>query len=148
MKKILITLALFAGMTAIAHERTEVNEKILKAFKETFTVAEDISWHEYDEYVQANFRQQEIQVRAAYNASGDLIRTTRYYKEQHLLPNIVAKLKKKYAGKEIFGVTEVTSDEGVDFVINLKDDKNWYVVNSDIYGNLSLSNKFKRGDKE
>ena len=39
------------------------------------------------------------------------------------MPNIVAKLKSKYAGEVIAGVTESTSDEEVSFVINLKDDE-------------------------
>jgi hypothetical protein len=62
------------------------------------------------------------------------------------LPNIVSRLKKKYGTKEIFGVTEVTSDEEVSFIISLRDEKNYYEVKSDIYGNLEQTDKFRRAD--
>lgn len=126
---------------------SEVNEKILKAFKETFTAAKDVSWHQYEDYSQANFVVDKIQVRAQYAEDGRLIRTIRYYSERELLPNIVARLKKKYGGKEIAGVTESSSDDEVSFVVNIKDENNWYIVKSDVYGNLQQTEKFKRADK-
>ena len=148
MKKIIVAAMLFAGLFARATGApSAINEKVLKAFKETFTAAQDVSWHEYDDYVQANFRQNEIQIRAVYNDEGELVRTTRYYGEANLLPTVTASLKKKYNGKEIFGVTEVSSSQEVTFVINLKDENNWYVVKSDVYGNLTQTDKFKRADK-
>jgi hypothetical protein len=75
-----------------------------------------------------------------------LLKTIRYYKEKQLLPNIVSKLKQRFTGKEIGGITETSSDEEVSFVINLKDDKHWYIVKSDVYGNLQQVEKYKRAD--
>jgi hypothetical protein len=147
MKKIILFAALFVSIAAAASASPyDVNEKILKAFKETFSKAQDVVWHEYDNVYQANFKQDEIQIRAQYDGEGALIQTIRYYGERQLLPNIVSKLKKKYAGKEIFGVTETSSDQEVNFLITLKDEKNWYVVKSDVYGNLEQTEKFKRAD--
>ena len=88
-----------------------------------------------------------MQVRAQFAEDGRLIRTLRYYSERELLPNIVARLKKKYTGKEIAGITESSSDDEVSFVINVKDENNWYIVKSDVYGNLQQTDKFKRADK-
>lgn len=148
MKQILYLAFLLTGFVATAAPApSEVNDKILKAFQETFTAAEDVSWHEYEDYSQANFVVDRIQVRAQYAEDGRLIRTIRYYSEKELLPNVVAKLKKKYAGKEITGVTESSSDEEVSFVINIKDENNWYIVKSDVYGNLQQTEKFRRADK-
>lgn len=148
MKKVIYLAFLLTGFVATAATAPpEVNEKILKAFSETFTAARDVSWHEYEDYSQANFRIDQIQVRAQFAEDGRLIRTIRYYSERELLPNIVAKLKKKYAGKEIAGVTESSSDEEVSFIINVKDENNWYFVKSDVYGNLQQTEKFKRADK-
>lgn len=148
MKKVIYLAFLLAGFSATATATPpDVNEKILKAFKETFSSAQDVSWHEYADYSQANFVVDKIQIRAQYAEDGKLIRTIRYYGERELLPNVVSKLKKKYAGKEIAGVTESSSDEEVSFVINIKDEDNWYVVKSDVYGNLQQTEKFKRADK-
>lgn len=150
MKQVFVLAFLLTGFVAIAAPvptPAKVNEKVLKAFSETFATAQDVSWHEYEDYTQANFKVNLIQVRAQYAEDGKLIRTIRYYSENELLPNIVAKLKKRYAGKEITGVTESSSDEEVSFTINIKDEKNWYIVKTDVYGNLQESEKFKRADK-
>ncbi|MEI9807167.1 MAG: hypothetical protein WDO16_04355 [Bacteroidota bacterium] len=148
MKKLILSLSLLVSLIAgAAVSPSEVNEKILKAFNETFRQAKDVVWHEYDNVYQANFSQDEIQVRAQYDEAGTLLKTMRYYGEKQLLPNIVSKLKKKYTEREIFGVTEITSPDEVNFLVTLKDDKNWYVVKSDAYGNLEQTEKFKRADK-
>ena len=147
MKKVFLLLALSATLYANADPKPAVTERILKAFKETFRDAKEISWHEYSEYYQASFKLNEVQFRAQYADDGTLIKMIRYYKEDQLLPMITAKLKRKYAGKEIFGVTETTSADAVQFVINLKDDNNWYVVESDIFGNLKETDRFRRADK-
>jgi hypothetical protein len=147
MKKLILSIAVMISLSAFAADRpSEVSEKVLKAFNETFTKATDVVWHEYDNYYQANFNQDEIQIRAQYDEEGSLIRTIRYYNEKQLLPNIVSKLKKKYNTQEIFGVTETSSSNEVSFVVTLKDKNNWYVVTSDIYGNLDQTKKFKRAD--
>lgn len=148
MKQVFVLAFLLTGFVAIATPvPSKVNEKVLKAFNETFASAQDVSWHEYEDYAQANFKINFIQVRAQYSEEGKLIRTIRYYSENELLPNIVAKLKKRYGGKEITGVTESSSEDEVSFTINIKDEKNWYVVKTDVYGNLQQSEKFKRADK-
>jgi hypothetical protein len=147
MKKIIYLAFVMTGFIATASATPpDVNDKVLKAFKETFTSAQDVTWHEYESYAQANFRYDDVQVRAQYDENGRLLKTIRYYQEKQLFPNIVAKLKQRYAGKEISGVTETTSDDEVNFVINLKDDKNWYIVKSDVYGNLQQIEKYKRAD--
>jgi hypothetical protein len=147
MKRIIYLAALLIGFTASATPTPkEISEKVKKAFSETFTSAQDVTWHEYENYAQANFRLDEVQIRAQYDQDGKLMKTIRYYAEKQLLPNIVSKLKQRFAGKVISGVTETSSDEEVSFVINLKDDKNWYIVKSDVYGNLQQVDKYKRAD--
>jgi hypothetical protein len=147
MKKLILSVALLVSIVAVASANPfDVNEKVLKAFNTTFAKAQDVVWHEYDNIYQANFKQDDIQIRAQYDREGALIQTIRYYGERQLLPNIVSRLKKKYSGKEIFGVTETSSEEGIAFLVTLKDEKNWYVVKSDVYGNLEQTEKFKRAD--
>jgi len=87
-----------------------------------------------------------MQIRAQYSDDGTLLKTIRYYGEKNLPSNILAKLKKKYKGQEIYGVTETVCADEVTFVINLRDGENWYTVKSDVYGNMELADKFKRAD--
>jgi hypothetical protein len=148
MKKLLIIAAVISTLSAAATNTPEaVTDRVLKAFKETFREARDITWHNYPEYYQANFKQAEVQIRAQFSDDGTLLKTIRYYGEEQLLPNVVARLKKRYAGKEIYGVTETSSNDDVNFVINLRDDDHYYIVTSDVFGNLQQTDKFKRADK-
>jgi hypothetical protein len=146
MKKLFLAVTMMASVMAFANPTPEPTEKVLKAFKETFAFAKNITWHNYSDFIQANFNQNQIQVRAQFSDDGTLIKTIRYYGETELQPNILAKLKKKHGGKEIFGVTETIADNEVQFVINLRDEENWYTVKSDMYGNLETVTKFKRAD--
>ena len=148
MKKIVFASLLFVAFTSQAANIPEINEKVLKAFRETFTYAEDVVWQEKDNSYQVNFWQGEVNIRARYNEQGDLVSTIRYYFEKQLPPAIVSKIKHKYSGKTIFGVTEVSSDEELTYFITLRDDKNWYTVKSDAFGNLQQTDKFKRAEGE
>jgi len=144
MKKLIICLCLFAAIGAAAMEPPEVNEKVLKAFKETFYKAQDVVWHESKNTYQASFTQSEILTRAIYDTDGNLLRTTRYYSEEYLPINIITKLKKKFEGKSIYGVTESATEEEVVYQIVLEDTKNWYIVNSDNSGSLEVSKKYRK----
>lgn len=136
-------VVLLTGLSAAAATPPDVNEKVLKAFKETFLDASNVTWTEMENSYKANFTQSEIQVRAIYDSEGNLLETVRYYDEKTLPPNITARIKKNYAGKEIFGVTEVSSENEIIYHVTLKDEKNWYVVKADPYGQLELTKKFK-----
>lgn len=144
MKKLIICLCLFASIAAAAVEPPEVNEKVLKAFNETFIKAQDVVWHEMQNTYQASFKQSEIVTRAIYDTEGNLLRTTRYYSEEHLPLSILTKLKKKYEGKKIFGVTESSTEQESFYQVVLEDEKNWYIVISDNAGSLELSKKYRK----
>lgn len=146
MKKMMYLAVLLATLSVQAATPPEVGEKVLKAFKATFTEAADVSWVESIDNCQADFLVGEIRVRAIYDHNGGLQKTIRYYKEKNLPGNIRAKIMEKYAGKEIFGVTEIVSDEEVSYYISLKDEKNWYRVKPNPYAVLELLEKFKRAD--
>ncbi len=145
MKKIIYLAVLLVSITASANP-PEVSEKILKAFKETFGDAENVSWKEEGDQCQAYFQQSTINIRAVYDNDGNLVKTIRTYDEKTLAPNILSKLKKKYAGKEIFGITEVSTESEINYFITLRDDKNFYKIESDAYGSLQQVEKYKRAD--
>lgn len=147
MKKFLYLAVLLTGLSASA-ATPPISEKVLQAFKQTFAAAENVTWKEVDNNCQANFKLSDIQVRAIYDNEGNLLETVRYYTEKTLPPNILAKLKKKHADKEVFGVTEISSEFDVAYHITLKDAKNWYTIKSDPYGNLQQTDKFKRAPEQ
>ena len=106
MKKLIFALTMLLG-AAITFAATppEVNQKVLKAFQETFKDPKDVSWHEYQNYYEVEFKQDEIKTQVRYDSDGNLTGTTRYYFEKQLPPHIIANLKKKYPQRTVYGVT-------------------------------------------
>ena len=146
MKKVLYLVMLLTSLSAAANNPPEINDKVMKAFKETFSEAENVNWREMENSCQADFKISEIKVRAVYDKEGVLLQTVRYYDEKNLPSNILAKLKSKQADKQIFGVTEISTESDIAFHIVLKDEKNWYWMKSDAVGNMELTQKLKRAE--
>ena len=144
MKKLIIFTCLFAALNVTASTPPEVSEKVLKAFSETFMKATDIVWHEVKNLYEASFKQSEIITRAIYDQDGNLLRTTRYYSQENLPINIITKLQKRYAGKSVYGVTELSTEDQVSYHITMQDEKNWYIIKADNWGSLELEQKFKK----
>ena len=144
MKKLIVFLSLLVALEAAATAPPEINEKVLKAFKETFAKATDVVWHEMKNSYLASFKQSEITTRATYDTEGNLLRTTRYYSEENLPVHILTRLKKKYSDKSIYGVTEMTQGDEVAYFVTLQDAKNWYMVKADNWGGLELTKKYRK----
>ena len=144
MKKLIILTCLFATLSVAASNPPEVSEKVLKAFNQTFMKATDVVWHETKNLFEASFKQSEIISRAIYDANGNLLRTTRYYSQENLPIHILTKIQKRYGGKSIYGITELSTGDGVSYYITLQDDTHWYVIESDSWGSLEQTKKFKK----
>ena len=144
MKKLIILSCLFAALSTKASSPPEVNEKVLKAFSETFMKATDVVWHEVKNFYEASFKQSEIISRVIYDQDGNLVRTTRYYSQENLPINILTKLQKRFAGKSVYGVTELSSEDQVSYHITMQDEKNWYIIKADNWGSLELQQKYKK----
>jgi hypothetical protein len=148
MKKILFTLvAVVTTAIVFAGTPPEVNEKVLRAFKETFTSPQDVVWYEYDNYYEVNFKQSETMTHVWYDQEGNILETIRYYYEQQLPLNILSIIKKRYPGRKIYGVTEISLHEQLNYHVTMFDDKNWYTVKSDASGNLEQTEKFKKAEQ-
>jgi len=143
MKKIFFALALLVSAASFATS-PEVDEQVSKQFKETFPAAIEVKWYDYETFYEVVFKNNDILCRVKYDLKGNIISTRRDYHEKDLSLFIIAKVKEKYAGKKIFGVTEITSSEGVTYNIVLEDDKNWINLNSDESGNISQVQKLKK----
>lgn len=144
MKKLIIFTCLFAALSATASNPPEVSEKVLKAFSETFMKATDIVWHEVRNLYEASFKQSEIISRAIFDKNGNLLRTTRYYSQENLPINILTKLQKRFAGKSVYGVTELSTEDQVSYHITMQDEKNWYIIKADNWGSLELEQKYRK----
>jgi hypothetical protein len=145
MKKLIFGLTMLLGSATIFATTTpEVNEKVLKAFQETFKNPQDVNWHEYANYYEVEFKQDEIKTQVRYDADGNITGTTRYYFEKQLPPHIISNLKKKFPQRSVYGVTEIYTENDLQYYITMEDEKNWYTVKSNPLGNLEQTEKFKK----
>src|SRR5215471_20388686 len=108
MKKLMFAFVMLLS-SAVVFARTvpDVNQKVLKAFAETFKNPKDVIWHEYENFYEVDFNQDAIKTVVRYDTDGNIIGTTRYYFESQLPPYITSKLKKKYPDRSVYGVTEI-----------------------------------------
>lgn len=147
MKKLIFGFAMLLGSaTLLATAPPEINDKVLKAFQETFKDPKEVSWHEYETYYEVDFKQDEIKTQVRYDADGNLTGTTRYYFEKQLPPHIIANLKKKYPQRTVYGVTEIYTENDLQYYITMEDEKNWYTIKSNPLGNLEQTEKFKKAE--
>ncbi|RYY10982.1 MAG: hypothetical protein EOO04_36020, partial [Chitinophagaceae bacterium] len=135
MKKLLAILASTLVFISAYALDPKVNEKVLKSFNETFSAAEDVKWEEFQNYYTVSFNQSGIQSKVNYDHSGTMLSSLRYYAPQLLPLNIYNRVKKAYAKKEMFGVTEVTFSNEVVYYVKLQDAKTWMTLKIDGVGN-------------
>ena len=146
MKKILFIclFALVSSASVFAAPR-DVNEKVLKIFREAFPEVKQPSWYTFDNYYEVYFiNADNSSCRIDYNTDGTIMSTKRYYSASELSPFIKAKVNEKYPGKKIFGITEVSNSENLTYNIVLEDEKNWYNIESDATGVIKLNKKLEK----
>ena len=130
MKKKLCALLFFMFFMSYLYAGLPVNEKVLKSFNETFKQAKDVEWFVspgMDTYL-AYFKKDDIDYRITYDKDGRFLYSIRYYKEDNLPMYILFKLRDKYKGRSIYGVTEVINDGGIYYNIVMEDKANWWIV--------------------
>ena len=143
MKKV---LAIFCSMMFVAGAYAfEVNEKVLRSFKETFSSAEEVKWEEYKTYYTVSFVHSGVRSKVNYDKDGKMLGSIRYYAPQMLPLNVYNRLKMEYSKKELFGVTEVTFGTDVTYFVKMQDSKNWITVRIDASGNSSIHEKYRKG---
>ncbi len=142
MKKVL----LFACASLIAASsfanKPITSEKALKAFKATFSDAENVVWTDAANSYTVKFTQQGINTFVKYDEEGNFLSSRRYYNAEQLPIDIQCKLRKKFADKTIFGVTESIVGDEINYYIKLEDAKTWTTVKVDNARNMEITEKF------
>src|SRR5450432_3328580 len=85
-----------------------ISEKILQIFKESFPKAEEVKWVELANKVSVDFKDGGIATKVEYDMDGNFLNSVRFYSEKELPVKILSKLRKKFPGETVFGVTERT----------------------------------------
>jgi hypothetical protein len=141
MKKLLLLLLVF--ITGVSYAGTPgIDEKILKTFQEAFPKAEKVTWYEDNGAYAVLFTCDDIRCRMWFDNKGTAQKTIRYYYEQNLCPFVLTKVKQKFSGKKVYGITEVSTNEGITYNIILEDETRWYHVFVDTNGSVQLEKKY------
>jgi hypothetical protein len=145
MKKFFILLySLIISGTSFTFALSNINEKLVRSFKETFPNAVQVLWTELPEAYLVNFVENGIRSRIIYDKNGNFISSTRTYLAYDLPYYILISIKKKYPEKRIFGVTELASATSTEYYIKMEDSKVWTTIKIDNGGNLELVEKYKK----
>lgn len=144
MKKMLLTVLLVASVITYAAETPKVDEKVLKCFASSFPKADKITWYEESDCFLVYFTNDDVKCRMWYSKDGNVLKTIRYYSEQSLCPFMLTKIKQNFPDKTVYGITEVSTDSGVNYNIILEDEKKWYHVTIDTNGTVRLDKKYNK----
>jgi hypothetical protein len=147
MKKfaVICCIALFGLVVqSYATNEKEVNQKVMQSFKNTFPLAENVQWLEAADNYTVHFELNGIRSVVDYDKDGNYIKSVRYYLENNLPIKILYKIRKKYADKNIFGVTEICTENSTDYFIKLSDDKYWITVKLSDGGQMEIVEKYKK----
>lgn len=142
MKKGFILIA-FLILSAFAFA-SDPTPSVLSAFQKTFPHSSGVQWHNVKEGYIAWFAKDGVRYRIAYDTEGNIINGIRYYGEEQLPFVINVKIKKQFAGKEVYGVTEITVNDVTVYEIYLQGEKTLMTLRSDSYGNLSVTARYRR----
>jgi hypothetical protein len=146
MKKLIFGMTMLLGSATVfaTTPPAEINDKVLKAFEETFKNPTNVNWHEYEDFSEVNFKQGDIRTEVRYDNEGNILGTTRYYFEKDLPPYILSKIRKRYPDRSVFGVTEIYTQSDLTYYLTMEDEKNWYTVKANSLGSLEQTDKFKK----
>lgn len=149
MKTAILSAALLLSVaaTAAASRINPVNEKVMKTFNEVFRNVSTPVWNVAGNYYDAFFVNASVKTRARFDSKGHLVQTIRYYTESSLPANILYKIKRAYQGKEVYGVIETTTDDGINYGIILKGDEKYIRIDADTLGDIKAVAEYNRNDK-
>lgn len=143
MKKLFISLSCLFLLAATCLADVP-NEKVLNNFKTTFSHAQRVKWIEHEDFFDVSFIQSGIRSNVRYNKTGDFLSCMRYYTEQQLPVNILCKLRSEHADKKIFGITEITTQETINYFVKMYDAKRWYSIRVGAGGDMEIVEKYKK----
>lgn len=143
MKKMIFSFLLI-GVFTVAFATPPVNEKVREQFQAVFPTVEDARWFENDGYYDVYFKKDEKKYQIRYDQKGKIVSSRTYYTSAGLCPFIKSKITEKFAGKSIFGITEISNNSNMYYVIVLQDEDSWTNVHADAVGQMTVLTNFKK----
>ena len=143
MKSLIIITGLVFSTLLLAANPT-VDKHILACFKRAFPQVENVKWSPEGNLWVAGFKVNGNFNILYYNNDGEVVLSRRYYGAEGLSLFIRARLYKRYTGKTVYGVTEITKGDKVTYSIVMEDKKKWYVIEANSDGVMQQVKKFNK----
>ena len=106
----------------------DVNAKAVKNFAKSFKLAENVKWFKVKGGTVAYFTEHGIKTRASYDNKGNLLYNIRSYSETDLPKDIRARVKSVYYDYAITYVHEITNNQKLIYLVQLKYNKYWKTI--------------------
>lgn len=123
-----------------------INERLLKLFQESFPDAQKVVWGESKDFYSVGFVSQNILHRITYEKNGAFASAIRYYTERALPYYLINVVKHKYPHMKVYGVTEITNEDGIQYYIKLENPKYWLSVLFDSNGTSTVQEKYRKAE--
>lgn len=145
MKKIFLTtlIAAMIGSQVFASDVTKVSYRVLASFKSQFADATDVNWTVTEEYTKARFTIEGEQVEAFFNASGDVIGTSRKTDLKRLPLSAIQKIRKNYSKYKVTETIEFEFNGERKYFVSVENDTDRKILEVSLYGEVSIFDKRK-----
>lgn len=145
MKKIFFTtfIAALVGSSVLAADVSKVNNRVLASFQSQFADATDVAWTVTDHYTKARFTIEGENVEAFFNASGDVIGTSRKIDFKRLPLSAIQKIKKNYSKFHVTDAIEFELNGDRKYFVSVEHETTRKVLEVSVYGEVSIFDKNK-----
>ncbi len=145
MKKIFLTtlIAAMIGSQVFASDVTKVSYRVLAAFEAQFAEASDVSWTVTDNYTKAKFTIEGEQVEAFFNASGDVIGTSRKTDLKRLPLSAIQKIRKSYGKYKVTETIDFEFNGERKYFVSIENDTDRKILEVSLYGDVTIFEKNK-----
>ena len=151
MKKLFVLFSsILIVFNSFAYDPVHIDEQLLKSFAIQFPHAQKVTWQELDDAYVVSFIENGIRLRVVYLRNEALTHLIRYYLEENLPLDIRLKIKAKYPGKKIYGVTEeniisnILNNTKTIYHIKLEDDSSWLTIKAERNKKLRITEKLNK----
>jgi hypothetical protein len=140
MKKVL-TVIFLVGQSMLCLADPTIPTSLEKSVQHTYPNAEHKTWYQLEDGYKVYFDCGVVKNTIEYDQQGHMRKALRYYGLETLPPLIAEKLYEKWPNRNVYGVTELCTSEGIQYTIVLQDEQHWYTIESDADGDMSQKQK-------
>ena len=139
---VVLSAGAFAGTTYDGSKERKASSYVLTKFADEYKGATDVTWEITSKFQKVTFKLDGVQTSTFYNWQDERIAATQKFEFEKLSPTALKNIVKNFGGYNVGEVIKYMSDETVYFV-NLKNEKESFVIKVDSYDNASFFKRLK-----